>query len=114
MTMEKSNYGALRWNNDPYEDRWKGFSCIERFYPDLMIQDVVINVELSKYKERHGAFSRVLATQRVCPEGNKCASSLHEAKKIVCPLDLPHTKYHTCIRDCIIYRNEHADRKSVV
>ena len=27
----------------------------------------------------------------------------------MCPLDLPHTKYHACVRDCIIYRNEHAD-----
>ena len=44
------------------------------------------------------------------PEGNTCSSSLDEAKKIVCPLDLPHTRYHACINDCIIYRNEHADK----
>ena len=28
----------------------------------------------------------------------------------MCPLDLPHEKYHACINDCIIYRNEHADK----
>ena len=28
------------------------------------------------------------------PEDSKCPSSLDEAKKVVCPLDLPHTKYH--------------------
>ena len=44
------------------------------------------------------------------PEDNTCPSSLDEAKKVVCPLDLPHIKYHVCINDCIIYRNDHADK----
>jgi hypothetical protein len=42
------------------------------------------------------------------PKGNTCPTSIEEAKKIVCPLDLPHVKYHVCLNDCIIYRNEHA------
>ena len=29
----------------------------------------------------------------------------------MCPLDLPHVRYHACINDCIIYRKEHAERK---
>src|ERR1043165_963835 len=29
--------------------------------------------------------------------------------KIVCPLDLPHVRYHVCVNDCIIYRHEYAD-----
>jgi hypothetical protein len=40
---------------------------------------------------------------------NTCASSLNEAKKIMCPLNLSHTKYHACVNDCIIYQNEHVD-----
>ena len=44
------------------------------------------------------------------PEGNTCASSLDEAKKIVCPQDLLHTRYHAYINDCIIYHNEHPDK----
>ncbi|KAK1613543.1 hypothetical protein QYE76_019060 [Lolium multiflorum] len=43
------------------------------------------------------------------PKDNTCAGSLQEAKKIVCPLDLPHQKYHACISDCVIYQNEHAN-----
>ena len=27
------------------------------------------------------------------PEGNTCPTSIDEAKKVVCPLDLPHVKY---------------------
>ena len=27
----------------------------------------------------------------------------------MCPLDLPHIRYHACINDCIIYRNEHTE-----
>jgi hypothetical protein len=38
------------------------------------------------------------------PKGNKLPRSIEEAKKIVCPLDLPHVKYHSCINDCALYR----------
>ena len=44
------------------------------------------------------------------PKDNTCPGSLDEVKKIVCPFDLPHMKYHACINDCIIYRKEHADK----
>jgi len=44
------------------------------------------------------------------PTGNTCPTTVEEAKKIVCPLDLPHVKYHACINDCIIYRGEDTDR----
>ena len=27
----------------------------------------------------------------------------------MCPLDLPHVKYHVCMKDCIIYRDEHVE-----
>ena len=38
----------------------------------------------------------------VLPAGNLCPTSVDEAKKIVCPLDLPHVRYHACINDWII------------
>ncbi|KAK1692078.1 hypothetical protein QYE76_008775 [Lolium multiflorum] len=44
------------------------------------------------------------------PVGNTCPGSLAEAKRITCPLDLPHEKYHACINDCIMYRKEHVDK----
>src|SRR3954471_18844473 len=44
------------------------------------------------------------------PEGNTLPSSIEEAKKIVYPLDLPHHRYHVCINDCIMYRDEYKDR----
>ena len=44
------------------------------------------------------------------PEENTCISSLDEAKKIVCPLDLPHNKYHVYINNFYIYRKEDADK----
>src|SRR3954464_12549783 len=43
------------------------------------------------------------------PEGNTLPISIEEAKKIVCPLDLPHHRYHACINDCIMYRDEYKD-----
>jgi len=50
--------------------------------------------------------------KKVLPPGNLCPTSVDEAKKIVCPLDLPHIRYHACINDCIIYRNENAEKTS--
>ena len=43
------------------------------------------------------------------PKENKCPKNLDDAKKVVCPLDLPHEKYHVCINDCYIYRKEDND-----
>jgi len=40
------------------------------------------------------------------PKGNTCPTSIAEAKKVLCPLDLPHVKYHVCLNDCMIYRGE--------
>ena len=37
-------------------------------------------------------------------------TTIEEAKKVVCPLDLPHVKYHACINDCAIYQGEYEDR----
>src|SRR4051812_49872874 len=48
--------------------------------------------------------------QETYPKGNLCLTNIEEAKKIVCPLDLPHVRYHACINDCIIYRNENAEK----
>jgi hypothetical protein len=39
--------------------------------------------------------------QKHLPKGNTCPTNIEEAKKIVCPLDLPYIKYHACINDCI-------------
>ena len=49
----------------------------------------------------------------VLPAGNLCPTSVDEAKKIVCPLDLPHVRYHACINDCIIYQKEHTEKQVV-
>ena len=47
------------------------------------------------------------------PKGNTCPTSIEEAKKIVCPLDLPHVKYHAFLNDCIIYWGETQRKRHV-
>jgi hypothetical protein len=47
---------------------------------------------------------------RLPKKENTCPTSVAEAKKVVCPLNLPHVKYHVCINDCIIYRGEDAEK----
>jgi hypothetical protein len=47
--------------------------------------------------------------QKRLPKGNTCSTNIEEAKKIVCPLDLPYVKYHACINDCALYRDEYAE-----
>jgi hypothetical protein len=44
------------------------------------------------------------------PSEYTCPSSLDEGKKVVCPLDLPHKKFHACISNCYIYRKEDVDK----
>ena len=44
------------------------------------------------------------------PERNTLPSSIEEAKKVVCPLDLPYERYHASINDCAIYRGVFKDR----
>ena len=51
--------------------------------------------------------------KKVLPAGNLCPTSVDNAKNIVCPLDLPHIRYHACINDCIIYRKEHTEKPAV-
>ncbi|KAK1644701.1 hypothetical protein QYE76_062506 [Lolium multiflorum] len=43
------------------------------------------------------------------PKDNTLPTSIDEAKKVVFPLDLPHVKYHACINDCALFRNEYKD-----
>jgi hypothetical protein len=65
----------------------------------------------SKYKWNDASVEHHLKFfHNLLPKGNMFPSSLDEAKKVVCPLDLPHDRYHACINDCIIYRNEHIDK----
>ena len=44
------------------------------------------------------------------PAGSTLPVSIEDAKKVVCPLDLPYVKYHACINDSAIYRGEYKDR----
>jgi hypothetical protein len=43
------------------------------------------------------------------PEGNTLPRSPEEAKKVVCPLNLPHMKYDACINDCALYRDKYKE-----
>ena len=86
-------------------------------YPDCRPQDTRLHVTLDalQMKEENRwtdvSFSRHLKFwyDRL-PEGNTLPSSIEEAKKVVCPLDLPYERYHACINDCAIYRGVYKDR----
>ena len=67
----------------------------------------LLNIK-EKFKSTDASLNATLEyLHKVLPKGNLLPHSVDEAKKIVCPLDLPHVRYHACINDCIIYRNEH-------
>jgi hypothetical protein len=67
----------------------------------------------AKNKWTNARLDKLLKYQKkVLPAGNLCPTSVEEANKIVCPLDLPHIRYHACINDCIISRKEHAEKTS--
>ena len=79
-----------------------------RGYPlkvTLIAQEMTVN-----HKTSDACFAKNMSFwHEHLPKGNKCPTSFEEAKKIVCPLDLPHVKYRVCMNNCIIYRDEHAE-----
>jgi hypothetical protein len=40
------------------------------------------------------------------PEGNQIAKSVHEAKKIICPLGIKDEKIHACKNSCVFVDGE--------
>ena len=86
-------------------------------YPGCQPQDTRLQVTLDALEMKSGnkwtdvSFNKNMKFfHERLPEGNTLPTSIEEAKKVVCPLDLPHVKYHACINDCTIYRGEYEDR----
>jgi hypothetical protein len=89
-------------------------------YPGCRPEDTRLNVTLKalEMKEQHKwtdvSFNDNMEFWQYClRKGNTLPRSIEEAKKIVSPLDLPHVKYHACINDCALYRDEYAKRTHV-
>ena len=86
-------------------------------YPGCRPEDTRLKVSLDvlQMKVKHhwtdaSVDANLLYWKDVLPEKNTCPKSLDDAKKIVCPLDLPHERYHVCINDCYIFQKEDADK----
>ena len=91
--------------------------AVTPLYEGCRPDDTRLNVTLkamemkAKHKLSDASFDDMMAFWHDrLPEGNTCPTSIEDAKKIVCPLDLPHVRYHVCINDCIIYRGEDAEK----
>ena len=72
-------------------------------------------LELLQWKAENGvrdkAFDKLMTIlKRKFPKDNELPENTYEAKKVICPLGLEVQKIHACINDCILYRNEHADK----
>ena len=96
----------LSWSNTPFYD-----GC------NPEVTRLSFTLQLLKMKGKNKCYDTSLDEllkylKDVLPAGNLCPTSVDEAKKIVCPLDLLHVRYHACINDCIIYRKEHAEKTS--
>ena len=102
---EKSKLGQLQIDSDtplypgcrPEDSRLKVALDVLQMKTKHQWTDVSIDENLQYWKN-------------VLPENNTLPTSLNDAKKVVCPLDLPHERYHVCINDCYIYRNEDTDK----
>jgi hypothetical protein len=90
---------------------------VTQLYPGCDPEHTCLNVTLklqdikAKCKFNDTSLSANLQyLNQVFPNNYLLPRSIIEAKKIVCPLDLPHIRYHACINDCIIYRNENKEK----
>jgi hypothetical protein len=86
-------------------------------FPGCQPEDTRLSVTLkalemkAKSKWTDVSFNKNMRFWQKClPKGNTCPTNIEEANKIVCPLDLSYVKYHTCINDCALYRDEYAER----
>jgi hypothetical protein len=86
-------------------------------YPGCRPEDTRLSVTLeclemkAEHKWTDSSFSDNMKSWHArLPKDNTLPTSIDEAKKVVCPLDLPHVKYHACINDCALFRNEYKDR----
>ena len=41
------------------------------------------------------------------PKDNELPTTTYEAKQLVCPLGMEVQKIHTCLNDCILYRDDY-------
>ena len=85
-------------------------------YPGCRPQDTRLQVTLDALEMKaENRWTDVSFTKNLkfmhdrLPEGNTLPTSIEDAKKVMCPLDLPYVKYHACINDCAIYRGEYKD-----
>ena len=85
-------------------------------YPGCRPQDTRLQVTLDALEMKSGnkwtdtSFNENMQFfHERLPKGNTLPTTIEEAKKVVCPLDLPHVKYHACINDCTIYRGKYED-----
>nr|XP_051202093.1 uncharacterized protein LOC127315663 [Lolium perenne] len=86
-------------------------------YPGCRPEDTRLSVTLeclemkAEHKWTDNSFSDNMKSWHArLPKDNTLPTSIDEAKKVVCPLDLLHVKYHACINDCALFRNEYKDR----
>ncbi|KAK1652691.1 hypothetical protein QYE76_070496 [Lolium multiflorum] len=86
-------------------------------YPGCRPEDTRLSVTLeclemkAEHKWTDSSFNDNMKSWHArLPKDNTLPTSIDEAKKVVCPLDLPHVKYHACINDCALFRNEYKDR----
>ncbi|KAK9049303.1 hypothetical protein SSX86_031729 [Deinandra increscens subsp. villosa] len=71
-------------------------------------------VQFFNLKSRYGisdkCFTEILVlVKKMLPEDNEMVNSTYEAKKTFKAMGSGYTKIHTCINDCILYRNEYKD-----
>ena len=91
--------------------------AVTKLYEGCNDGDTRLNVTLesmqlkAKHKWTDESYDDMMAFWHArLPKDNTCPTSIGEAKKALCPLDLPHVKYHVFLNDCIIYRGEDAEK----
>jgi hypothetical protein len=114
LLTETSNAKAAAREKDKLEQMEKDGKTL--LYPGCRPGDTRLNVTLKalemkvQHKWTDVSFNDNLEYwHEKLPEGNTLPRSTEEAKKAMCPLDLPHVKYDTCINDCALYRDEYKE-----
>jgi hypothetical protein len=79
---------------------------------DAITRLLAVKAQFSTSIACFDAFLAVIAT--LLPDGHNLPPNMYESKKLLSALKMPYKMIHVCPKQCMLFRNEHADDKYCV
>lgn len=111
--MEGNTFGDFEIHSNEFTDFFE--NADRPLYPGCKnFMNLSALVKCFNLKAKFGmsdtCFSEMLIMfGEMIPEGHGIPSSMYQAKKALCALDMEYEKIHACSNDCVLFRKEYKD-----